>query len=215
MKKYRLIIFDWDGTVFNSLPRILACYRKTFELFQLPAPDEDLLRRVGGKDWDDAIVALLPDEEPSYRKDLQVIYHHVWREGGLETPDLLPGAADLMGELREKGYLLAVGTSRWRKSILHDMEHFGMSSFFHTVRGADETARKPDPAMIHSILEELDVPPEAAVMIGDSDNDMRMAVNAGVDGIAVRSGGLEAEDFAEHKPVTVLDSILGLRTVLA
>ena len=215
MKNYRLLVFDWDGTVYDSLPRVWEAFRKTFELFQLPAPDENLLRRSAGKTWQETIATLLPDEDPAYRNDMRVIYNHVMREGGLERPTLLPGVDTFLRELKEQGYLLAVATNRSRAHIDQSIDRFDMNALFQAVRGADETAKKPDPTMLHSILEELEIPAEETLMVGDTDHDVLMALKAGVDSVAVKTGGCIEEDFTPHRPIAIFDNILGMRSLLA
>ena len=76
----------------------------------------------------------------------------------------------------------------------------GWSDFFDVTRCADETASKPDPLMIHEILEHCGVSPERALMIGDSVFDLEMARRAGVDSVAVSYGAQPLEVLLSCSP---------------
>ena len=202
--RYRLIIFDWDGTVLDSFPRMVASFRQTFAAAGLPDPDPDVLRRVAGKGWFLAANSLFPDLSPERHDRLRTVHRQVWARGELPIPDLLPGAEALLRDLHQRGYLLAVASARSRASIENSCEHFGLRGYFHGLCGARETRYKPSPAMVHALLEQLDVAPEQVLLVGDNEIDLQMAANAGVDAAGVETGGLRPPEIAELGATLVL-----------
>lgn len=209
---YRLIVFDWDGTVLDSVPTLVACFRASFADVGVPEPDPSLLRRVAGMGWHLAVGALVPDVEPELRERLRAAYRRA--VGQATRPQLLPGARALIEELHQRGYLLAIATARATANVERSCEAWGLRAHFHSVRGADDTRRKPNPAMLFSLLEELDVAPEQALMVGDTPIDIQMAHNAGVDVAGVRSGGLTATELAQLGATHVLDDLTRLLELL-
>jgi phosphoglycolate phosphatase len=213
-KNYRLIVFDWDGTIIDSVPKMIGCYRRAFEILDLPTPDPSVLRRAAGRGWHFAVPALVPGCDRTLYQDITEIYGQVWRHGDLPEPGAIEGAEALLRELRQRGYLLALATRRSLPSIERISQTFGLRDCFDTVRGDDGVRPKPDPATLHSILEELDVPAEQVLMVGDTDLDIQMALRAGVDACGVTSGGVLREEFAELGAHFVLTDITGLREFL-
>jgi len=86
----------------------------------------------------------------------------------------------------------------------------GMSDYFDATRCADETRSKPHPLMLNELLAELAVPVERAVMVGDTEYDMKMAVNAGMPRVAVDYGAHAVERLLPYKPGLVLSQFSDL-----
>ena len=95
------------------------------------------------------------------------------------------------------------------------MEKHQLGRYFSTTRCAGENKSKPDPEMLNSILHELGTRADDAVMIGDSEHDMLMAENAGVNAIGVTHGVEDAESLMIHNPITCLDDITDLYDFLS
>lgn len=98
---------------------------------------------------------------------------------------LFPDVVEVLTELKNRGYLLAVATNASRKTLEQFFHQTKVAHLFNASRCADETALKPDPLMLIEIVEELTVDASNAVMIGDSEADIHMAKNAGIDAIKV------------------------------
>lgn len=115
-------------------------------------------------------------------------------EGTLSDCDhLLPGAFTCVSALHKAGYRLAVATNKSARSLAHDLKHTGLEGFFEITRSADQTFPKPHPQMLEEILVYFQVPPTAAVMIGDSESDMIMAQTVHMEAIGLdmqAEGGL-------------------------
>lgn len=128
-------------------------------------------------------------------------------EGTLADNDvLLPGIKELLQKLNEQDYLLAVATSRSRRSLSAALDKLQLHHFFASTRTADETFSKPHPQMILELLDELQVEPHQTLMVGDTEHDLQMAKNAGVDAVAVSCGLHTTETLLRKEPLACLDA---------
>jgi phosphoglycolate phosphatase len=116
--------------------------------------------------------------------------------------------------LKQQNYILAVATSKYRKELYRILDKFNISALFSTLRCGDDGNPKPDPKMLHSLLDELTIEPHNAVMIGDSEYDMQLANNAGVDAIAVTYGVQSKERLIAYNPILCIDDIKELQMLL-
>jgi phosphoglycolate phosphatase len=127
---------------------------------------------------------------------------------------LFDGARELIAELHAGGHLLAVATGKARRGLDRAFEHSGLAPFFHASRTADETFSKPHPMMLEQLLDELMVPPERALMIGDTSHDLDMARNAGMASLAAGFGAHPPESLAAYDPLAVCSSFAELASWL-
>lgn len=194
VNRYDLLIFDWDGTLVDSIGRIVESISIAAANCNLPALDECVIKGMIGLGLPEAIAALYPHMADAKQVEaFRRAYadHYLLLEA--EPSVLYPGVALALQQLREHGHLLAVATGKGRRGLDRVLEAQGWSDYFDVTRCADETASKPDPLMIHEILAHCGVRPERALMIGDSLFDLEMARRAGVDSVAVAYGAQTIE----------------------
>jgi len=122
---------------------------------------------------------------------------------------------ELLRELADAGYLLAVATGKSRRGLDYALEQTGLSGLFHTTRTVDEAFSKPHPQMLLDILDELGVHPREAVMIGDTTYDLEMARSARTASVGVCSGGHGREELLRFEPLACLESVVELTPWLA
>jgi phosphoglycolate phosphatase len=127
---------------------------------------------------------------------------------------LFPGTKDMLAALRDNGHLLAIATGKSRTGLARALDTTGLNAFFTTSRCADQCASKPAPDMLREIMEELDVRPERALMIGDTIHDLQMAANAGVAAVAVSHGAHPRHNLAALQPLACLQNTEELRAWL-
>jgi phosphoglycolate phosphatase len=120
----------------------------------------------------------------------------------------------MLEDLRGGGFRLAIATGKARRGLDHALEQTGLAPYFETTRCADETASKPDPAMLYEILAVTGAAPQRSVMIGDSLHDLRMAASAGIAGIAVSTGASSRAELAALKPLTCLNRVVELPSIV-
>ena len=207
-----LLIFDWDGTLCDSLSRIALCLQLSAADVGLPEPSLEAAKNIVGLGLDEVMKELFPGVDSAMTANLRTAYSaHFIREDS--TPSaFFPGVRKHLEKLRDQGFTLAVATGKSRKGLDRVLDAVDMAGFFHSTRCADETASKPHPAMLFSLLEEFDVAPEAALMVGDTSYDMEMARTAEVPRLAVSYGAHSRERLLAYQPIACIDSFESIYT---
>ena len=202
---YKLLIFDWDGTLINSESSIVTCMKLAMRDVGLPILSSDEIKNIIGLGLYEALVKLFPSANNDQYQHLIERY----RVHFLAMEQAIPfeGVKETLAHLYERGYLLAVATGKGRAGLNKALKHVQFQQFFHATRCADETRSKPHPQMVNELLEELEVTPDNALMVGDTEYDLEMAQNAGVDGVAVSYGVHDIERLHQYKPVVKLDKL--------
>ena len=209
-KRYDLIVFDWDGTVMDSTAIIAGSIQAACRDLKLPVPDDETARHVIGLGLQQALRHAVPDAPEEMYEPLVARYRHHFLSQNEAIP-LFDQARETIVELYDAGYRLAVATGKNRNGLDHALESTQMGRYFHATRTADRTFSKPHPAMLLEIMDELDVPPERTLMIGDTTHDLQMAINAGVGAIGVTHGAHPEDQLRELKPLALLDDFIELR----
>lgn len=206
MKRYELIVFDWDGTLMDSAAAIVRSILAACRDLNLPEPPEERARHVIGLGLADALRHAVPElTEDRYPQMVERYRHHyLSRDHELV---LFHGVEELLGELAAAGHILAVATGKSRIGLDRALMHSGLGAYFHASRCADECFSKPHPQMLEELMAEFGVVPERTLMIGDTSHDIQMAANAGVDGLAVTYGAHSHEYLSGQSPMVCLHSI--------
>ncbi len=212
-KRYDLIVFDWDGTVMDSTAIIADSIQQACRDLDLPVPDDDTARHVIGLGLMQALHYAVPGAPEEKYEELVARYRHHFLARH-DTIPLFEQARETIVELHEAGFQLAVATGKNRNGLDRALELTQMGKYFHATRTADRTFSKPHPAMLEELMDELDVPPERTLMIGDTTHDLQMAINAGVDAVGVTHGAHPEEQLRELKPVALLNDFIELRAWL-
>jgi phosphoglycolate phosphatase len=187
-KHIGLLVFDWDGTLVDSVAYIAQSMRTAAAEQDLPIPTVDAVREIVGLGLTEAVQRLFPQLGEAANKALSVHYSTVFKRDQDQPCRLFDGVRRSLEELRDAGFQLAVATGKSRKGLHRAMQELEMGDLFVSSRCADETRSKPDPLMLLELLDELAVEPARALMIGDTLHDLNMATNAGVTSIAVDYG---------------------------
>ena len=196
-RRFELIVFDWDGTLMDSTGAIVASIQAAAKDLGIEPPSDERAHHIIGLGLIDALRHALPDLPTERYQDVALRYrqHYMARDHELL---LFDGAAELIEELTQAGYHLAVATGKTRKGLDRAFEVSGLGQRFHASRCADECHSKPHPQMLEELMVEFGVEPDATLMIGDTTHDLLMARNAGVAALGVAYGAhpratLEAE----------------------
>lgn len=220
MQDIRLAIFDWDGTLMDSVGRIVACVQGAARDCELAVPSPAQIRQIIGLSLDVAMSRLFPLRSDSgtaigERQIAALIdrYRHHYLHDVTPSP-LFAGAGKLLHDWRSRGLQLAIATGKSRRGLDRVLDETGLRPLFVTSRGADEARSKPDPLMLEQILAELRLSPRQAVMIGDSVHDMTMAEAIAMPRIGVTWGVDSNDALSRYEPVTVVDSMTALRALL-
>lgn len=213
--RFDLVIFDWDGTLMDSLAQIVRSVKLAALDLGVPEPSDAAARDIIGLGLPEAMQVLFPQVPEVEREALRHRYahHFVAGVGGHSQP--YAGAEALLQQLSGAGRQLAVATGKSRAGLNRVLAHTGWSSYFSATRCADETSSKPNPLMLKELLLELRVPLERAVMIGDTHYDLEMAQRLGMASIGVSYGVHSAERLAEHAPIAICQDMSELASTLA
>lgn len=203
-QRYKLLIFDWDGTLMDSAAAIAASLQAACCDLGLRIPTDDQARHIIGLGLQDAMQSLLPEVDTSVYPRIIDRYRHHFLVRDAHT-GLFPGTAEAVRKLHAGGHLLAIATGKSRRGLDRALGATGLAGYFHRTRCADEGYSKPHPGMLKCLLDELDVPAGEALMIGDTTHDMDMARAAGMDGLAVAYGAHPKQALLDSAPIACLD----------
>ena len=204
---FKLLVFDWDGTLMDSAMRIVACVQAAAEDLSIAAPTEDAARDIIGLGLDEAMARLFPQSDKDEKMRIVERYRHHYLFANQTPTPLFAGAREVVETLRSADYLMAVATGKGRPGLNRVLEQSGLGPLFHTTRCADEALSKPHPDMLLQILDELGVEAHEALMIGDTEYDMEMAHSAGSKALGVSYGVHEKQRIVNCSPLACLDDI--------
>ena len=202
-KDYKLLIFDWDGTLIDSQHGIVSCMKSAMRDVGLPVLNDDEIQNIIGLGLYEAITTLYPNvTEDHYTKLVDRYRHHF-----LSMEQSLPfeGVPAALNQLYAQGYVMAVATGKGRVGLERALQSIQFGHVFKATRCADETQSKPHPQMLYEILDELQVSAESALMVGDTEYDLAMAQSAEVDCVAVSYGVHDIERLHQYSPVQTLN----------
>jgi phosphoglycolate phosphatase len=204
--RHELIIFDWDGTLMDSVAKIVRCFSAALADTDTPDPGEAAIRHIIGLGLEESMTALLPQADAARRARVVERYREHFLHLDRTGMELFPGVRQGLEALAEQGYLLAVATGKARRGLDRVLRDTGTAHLFCATRCADEAFSKPHPRMLEDILEQTGIDAGRALMIGDTTYDMQMARHAGMDGLAVTYGVHDRGLLGEHAPLACLDS---------
>jgi len=212
IKKYKLVIFDWDGTVMDSVGKIVNCIRQSALSLNLTPPSDDAIKNIIGLSLERAIDVLFP-EQVKHQKALIEGYKHQYSVDMTPTP-VFDDVASVLSALQEQGIMLAVATGKGRDGLERLLDQSQLRQFFSATRTSDDALSKPSPDMLYQLLQEIGVSADDAVMIGDTKIDMAMGKAANMDRIGVTMGVHNAQQLSELTPVATVDNYQQLQQVL-
>ena len=208
-RRFRLIAFDWDGTLADSTSIIADAIRAACGDVGVVVPDAEAARYVIGLGLADALRHVAPALPADRHVELAQRYRHHYLARDGEIP-LFAGANEMLRQLDDAGYLLAVATGKSRTGLDRALQHHGLAQRFHVTRCADEGRPKPDPDMLHYIMATTGVTGSQSLMVGDTTHDLDLARNAGAHSLAVTYGAHPAAGLAAREPLASVDSIAAL-----
>lgn len=209
-----VLIFDWDGTLFDSVGWIVENLLEAAQEVGLPVPSRAAARGVVGLSLAGALETLFPGIRTEQTNHLVDVYRRLYDREPVLALGLFEGVLMTLEALKGQGYQLAIATGKPRRGLNRALDASGSAHLFATTRCADETASKPDPLMVEEILAELGAPPERALLIGDSLHDLRMAQRAGIQSIAVTTGAHDREELMTLAPLFCIDDLRLLSGIL-
>ena len=212
-RRFRAIVFDWDGTLVDSTALIAGALRNACAAIGSPVPSETDARFVIGLGLADALAHVAPGLDADTQRALLGHYRTHYLDGEAAIP-LFDGAYAMLEELDAAGYLLGVATGKTRVGLDRAIAALGLAGRFHATRCADEGFPKPHPDMLRVLMDRLAVQPAETLMIGDTTHDIELAHNAGASVVAVTYGAHHADGLGALAPLATVHSIEELRAWL-
>ena len=209
-RHFDLIVFDWDGTLFDSTGLIVQCIQAACRDLGLPVPDEQQAAYVIGLGLHDALQHVVPGLPAERYPELGRRYRHHYM-ASQHALVLFPGTLGMLQALKARHHWLAVATGKSRAGLDEALSHSSLHAMFDATRTADETASKPHPRMLLELMAAFGAAPERTLMIGDTTHDLQLAANAGTPSLAVSYGAHAPDAFPALKPLAVLHSTAELQ----
>ena len=213
-RRFDLVVFDWDGTLFDSTKLIARCIQAACADLGTTVPSDRDASYVIGLGLADALRHAAPDLPPARYRELGERYRHHYVASQNDIV-LFDGTLEMLQALKQKNHWLGVATGKTRRGLDDALQRSELKGLFDATRTADETASKPDPLMLLELMRELGAAPERTLMIGDTTHDLQLAANAGCASVAVGFGAHEPEAFASFEPLHVAHSTGELASWLA
>jgi len=212
--RFDLIIFDWDGTLIDSIDWIVHCLQTAGKHCGYAIPEPQAAKDVIGLSITNACSTLFPGTDQETLSQLTTCYHQTYLSRQLSREDLFPGVYDMLVELKQSGYQLAVATGKTRTGLQEALKATDTEDLFCITRCSDETASKPDPLMLHQIMQHTQAANDRSLMVGDSTHDLQMAMNAQISSIAVSCGAHPEDILQQFNPLTCLQQPTELLNII-
>ena len=209
-RRFDLIAFDWDGTLFDSTRMIARCIQAAVVDVGGAEPSEKDAAWVIGLGLAEALAKAAPDVPREKYAELgaRYRYHYLQLQDDLV---LFDGVLSMLETLKARGHRLAVATGKSRRGLNEVLATVALRDLFDDSRTADETSGKPHPRMLLELMEALGVTPERMLMIGDTTHDLQLAINAGCASVGVSYGAHEPSSFEALNPLFVAHSTAELQ----
>ena len=208
-RRFDLIAFDWDGTLFDSTKIIVRCIQQAVVDVGGAMPSDKAAAYVIGMGLMQALAHAAPDVPPEKYPELGARYRHHYLALQNEL-SLFDGVLALLDELKARHHSLAVATGKSRRGLDDALHSVQLKGMFDGSRTADETAGKPHPLMLQELMREFGTEPQRTLMIGDTTHDLQMALNAGCPSVGVSYGAHEPGEFDALEPLFVAHSVRSL-----
>lgn len=200
--RYRLVIFDWDGTLMDSEARIVACMQAAARDVGWRELSRESVRDIIGLGLPEAIGKLCPGMAAEQAEALRLCYAQRFVAADQTPMSFFDGVEVGLRQLRSNRHIrLAVATGKSRRGLDRVFAATGSGDWFHASRTADETLSKPHPRMLEELLAETRINVAEALMVGDTEYDMEMARALGMDRLAVTYGVHARERLAACEPI--------------
>lgn len=204
---FQTYILDFDGTIADTAPLIIATKRATVKELGLPPKTDAEFKGTIGLRLIDVPNVLWP-EFPGIGEKYAETYRIIFEEIKSKYPvKLFPGVTETLNSLKENGKTLTIATSRGKISLYSLLHDLGIAGYFDMVVGGEDVKNgKPSPEAVLKILKELKENPRNAVVVGDMPVDISMGKAAGTSTCAVTYGNASIQNLKISEPDYLIDS---------
>ncbi len=210
MAELKLVVFDVDGTLIDSLAHIKGAMNTAFDMCGHVPPDEAAVRSIIGLSLPEAMRKLDPNLSDAELLEVVDAYKNSFNKS--ETAEvrqdapMFAGAREALSRLNgQDELLLGVATGKSRRGLVRMMGVHALEGLFVTTQVADDHPSKPHPSMLEQTLYDTGVKAKNAIIVGDTSFDMEMGRNAGFGTIGVRWGYHPDAALEPHTDVMIDD----------
>jgi phosphoglycolate phosphatase len=204
----KVIVFDVDGTIMDSIGRIVECMQAAACACGVAEPSVQEVRNIIGITLHHAVEVLFPEQSPEKIDQITDEYCRLYNLWEIERPtSLFPGAMKTLQTLKQRGYRLAIATGKSQRGLARLYGDQELCSLFSASVTGDQVKSKPHPMMLQKLMNQLEIKPSEAVMVGDSVLDLQMAGNCDVRSIGITWGVHSREQLQQETPVAVIDDL--------
>ncbi len=213
--KHKIVIFDLDGTLINSLPDISAAGNKMLQKYGKASHTVEEYKYFVGNGSKRLVERILPDFSKEKQAEALDIYKEFYQNNLVVNTTAYPGISETLKTLKEHGIRIAVCTNKHFSAVNEILSKVFPDIEFDAVAGERPgIPKKPDPTNVNNILQEMGIDKSEAVYVGDSDVDMETGCRAGVMTVGVLWGYRPLDNMVQgggrifiHTPSALLDII--------
>lgn len=212
----KLVIFDFDGTLADTKENIILTFQMTMKEMGVEIKSRQECAATIGLTLEDAFKVLYPGMAAEKYILLRDTYRRIFKENRkILVPGLFPEVMETLEELRRRGYLMSIASSRLSPSLQSFLEDMKIAHLFEYAVGGDNVEHpKPAPDAVLQILRHYNLSAEEAFVVGDMPFDINMATNAGVKSCGVTWGNADAAQLKESGANYVIDKMSQLLEIL-
>ena len=202
--RFELIIFDWDGTLSDSVGLITDLMIQSFLLHNVSPPSRMEVADILGIKLSEAFKILLKEKDQNASELILNSYIDLYNQSSNKVK-LFDGVELGIKELHRYGYKIAIATGGGRNYLDSCLAQTSIKDFINVTKTSDDCFSKPHPQMCNEILNELIIEPEKSIVIGDSIHDLQMAKNAGISSLAVTYGAHKQDSLSLYDALDYMD----------
>ena len=204
------ILFDIDGTLVDSNDAHVDAWQRAFAAEGYMFSRSEIHAQVG-KGGDNLVPSLLPEVDAGIQDRIARTEGEIYKHEYLPRVEPFPGAREILRRLAERGHTIVLASSASRAELDHYVDLLDADGLLTGTTSKDDVARsKPCPDIFTAALAQTGRPAASAVVIGDTPYDVIAARRAGIDAIAVLSGGFEEEELRRSRPLAIYRDVAEL-----
>ena len=215
-REIKLVIFDFDGTLADTKENIILTFQMTMKELGVEIKSRQECAATIGLTLEDAFKVLYPGMAAEKYILLRDTYRRIFKENRkILVPGLFPEVMETLEELRRRGYLMSIASSRQSPSLHSFLEDMKIAHLFEYAVGGDNVEHpKPAPDAVLQILRHYNLSAEEAFVVGDMPFDINMATNADVKSCGVTWGNADAAQLKESGANYIIDKMSQLLEIL-